>query len=173
MKVEIKILDARLHNPELAPSYATAGAAAIDMRAMAVIGSDGVPLAMFDPLVVRAGEVVKIGTGIAMHLGSIHDDEGPLSDDGMVYGVMLLPRSGLGSKKIRLANTVGLVDADYQGEFILALENAGSSAFVINPTDRLAQAMIVPVMRPTFQVVDEFSAATSRGAGGFGSTGTK
>jgi len=130
------------------PHYATAGAAGLDLRACIAA-----------PLTLHPGDSHLVRAGIAIHLG----------DPG--YAAMLLPRSGLASKHgIVLGNLVGLIDSDYQGEVLVSVWNRGKSAFTIQPLDRIAQLVVVPVVQVEFEVVEEF-AASSRGAGGFGSTG--
>ena len=130
------------------PHYATAGAAGRDLRAC-----------IDAPLTLHAGDSHLVRAGIAIHVG----------DPG--YAAMVLPRSGLGSKHgIVLGNLVGLIDSDYQGELLVSVWNRGKSAFTVQPLDRIAQLMVVPVVQVEFEVVEEF-AASSRGAGGFGSTG--
>jgi dUTP pyrophosphatase len=165
MKVEIKVLDARLH--EAGINYATPGAAAIDVRACSINGET-----LTAPYIVRPGERVKIGGGFSIHCGSMTDFGGePACMLGWSVAALLLARSGLGSNGRRLSNNVGLLDADYQGEYIVAFENANVVEFTIWPLDRIAQMMIVPVIKPELIVVDEFSNDTARGASGFGSTG--
>jgi dUTP diphosphatase len=145
-RLEVKILDERIRS--MLPRYATAGAAGLDLRAC-----------IDAPLTLHAGDSHLVRAGIAIHLG----------DPG--YAAMLLPRSGLGSKHgIVLGNLVGLIDSDYQGEVLVSVWNRGKSAFTIQPLDRIAQLVVVPVVQVEFEVVEEF-AASSRGAGGFGSTG--
>ena len=145
-RLEVKILDDRIRS--MLPRYATAGAAGLDLRAC-----------IDAPLTLHAGDSHLVRAGIAIHLG----------DPG--YAAMLLPRSGLGSKHgIVLGNLVGLIDSDYQGEVLVSVWNRGKSAFTIQPLDRIAQLVVVPVVQVEFEVVEEF-AASSRGAGGFGSTG--
>ena len=145
-KIDVRILDARLKDTP--PHYATPGSAGLDLRA-----------ALDAPLEIRPGETHLIPTGIAIHL----------ADPGLA--AMILPRSGLGHKHgIVLGNLVGLIDSDYQGQIMVSTWNRGQTAFVINPLDRLAQLVVVPVLQVAFNVVDEFS-ASERGAGGFGSTG--
>jgi dUTP pyrophosphatase len=145
-RLEVKILDERIRS--MLPRYATAGAAGLDLRAC-----------IDAPLTLHAGDSHLVRAGIAIHLG----------DPG--YAAMLLPRSGLGSKHgIVLGNLVGLIDSDYQGEVLVSVWNRGKSAFTIQPLDRVAQLVVVPVVQVEFEVVEEF-AASSRGAGGFGSTG--
>lgn len=169
MKVEFKILDERL----VGLGYATAGAAAADLRACNIDGVLTIGSGNIFPYALLPGEKVKIGTGVAVHLGSMTENGEPVvnAEHGLSVASLILPRSGLGSMGIRLSNTVGLIDADYQGELMLAMENRGDEPFVINPLDRLAQFCIVPVFRPEFVFVPEFSVRTERGAGGFGSTG--
>ncbi|MCY0388778.1 dUTP diphosphatase [Robbsia sp. Bb-Pol-6] len=144
MKLEIKILDARAQPP----AYATSGSAGLDLRAC-----------LDAPLTIAAGQTVLVPTGLAIHL----------ADPG--YAAMILPRSGLGHKHgIVLGNLVGLIDSDYQGQLMISTWNRGQEAFVLQPFERLAQLVIVPVMQAQFAIVDEF-AASERGVGGFGSTG--
>lgn len=146
LKVELKILDARLHN--MLPSYATIGSAGLDLRAC-----------IEHTQTLNAGETTLIPTGMAIHL----------ADPG--YAAMILPRSGLGHKHgIVLGNLVGLIDSDYQGQLLVSCWNRSKEAFLLNPMERIAQLVIVPVMQASFAVVDEF-AASERGEGGFGSTG--
>ena len=146
--IDIKILDPRMHNQ--LPAYATAGSAGLDLRAC-----------INEPLHIQPGTTHLIPTGLAIHLAD------------PAYAAMILPRSGLGHKHgIVLGNLVGLIDSDYQGELMVSTWNRGSTEFVLNPMDRLAQLVIVPVLQVGFNVVDEFD-SSSRGAGGFGSTGKK
>jgi len=146
MIVDVKILDARLR--DRLPEYATAGAAGLDLRAC-----------LDAPLQLEPGATQLVKTGIAIHIG----------DPG--YAALILPRSGLGHKHgIVLGNLVGLIDSDYQGELMVSTWNRGTTAFTLNPLERLAQLVIVPVMQARFRIVDDFS-ASDRGAGGFGSTG--
>lgn len=159
--IELKILDERLAD---APEYATPGACAADLRAMRLAGEP-----ILKPLMLAPGEVKMVGTGVAVHLESVSDCD---AEAGLLYAGLLMPRSGLASKlRIRLANAVGLVDADYTGEVIAAIENASAQEFWITPEMRIAQLVLVPVLQPVFEVVAEFSRQTERGAGGFGSTG--
>jgi dUTP pyrophosphatase len=145
-KLEVKILDERIRG--MLPHYATAGAAGLDLRACVEA-----------PLTLQPGDSQLLRSGIAIHLG----------DPG--YAAMVLPRSGLGSKHgIVLGNLVGLIDSDYQGEVLVSVWNRGKHAFTIQPLDRIAQLIVVPVLQVEFEVVEEF-AASARGAGGFGSTG--
>ena len=145
-KLEVKILDERIRG--MLPHYATPGAAGLDLRAC-----------LEAPLTLMPGDSQLVPSGIAIHVG----------DPG--YAAVVLPRSGLGSKNgIVLGNLVGLIDSDYQGPLMISVWNRGKSAFTIQPMDRIAQLVVVPVMQVEFEVVEEF-AASARGAGGFGSTG--
>lgn len=145
-KIDVKILDARLRDQ--LPEYATAGSAGLDLRAC-----------LDAPLTLQPGQTELVPAGIAIHL----------ADPGLA--AVVLPRSGLGHKHgIVLGNLVGLIDSDYQGQIFVSTWNRGSSPFVLNPMERLAQLVVVPVVQVGFNVVDEF-AVSSRGAGGFGSTG--
>ncbi len=144
--IDLKILDARMR--ELLPHYATPGSAGLDLRAC-----------IDAPLTIEAGQTVLIPTGLAIHL----------ADPG--YAAMILPRSGMGHKNgIVLGNLVGLIDSDYQGQLMVSTWNRGQHAFTLQPMDRLAQLVVVPVLQVGFNVVDEFD-TTERGANGFGSTG--
>lgn len=146
MKIEVKILDARMRDQ--LPQYATPGAAGLDLRAC-----------IDAPIVLNPGETQLIPTGLSIHI----------ADPG--YAAMILPRSGLGHKHgIVLGNLVGLIDSDYQGPLMVSCWNRGQTAFTLAPMERLAQLIIVPVLQAEFHVVDDF-AASARGAGGFGSTG--
>jgi dUTP pyrophosphatase len=145
-KLEVKILDERIRS--MLPHYATAGAAGLDLRAC-----------LEAPLTLAAGQSQLVSSGIAIHVG----------DPG--YAAVILPRSGLGSKNgIVLGNLVGLIDSDYQGPVTVSVWNRGGASFTIQPLDRIAQLVVVPVVQVEFEVVEEF-AASARGAGGFGSTG--
>ena len=145
-QIDIKILDNRLR--ESPPHYATPGSAGLDLRAC-----------IAGPLHVEPGQTTLVPTGMAIHL----------ADPGLA--AMILPRSGLGHKHgIVLGNLVGLIDSDYQGEIMVSTWNRGRETFTLNPLDRLAQLVVVPVLQVAFNVVDEFS-ASERGEGGFGSTG--
>lgn len=145
-KLDIKILDPRLKDN--LPHYATAGAAGLDLRAC-----------IDAPIELHPGATELVPSGIAIHLG----------DAGIA--AMVLPRSGLGHKHgIVLGNLVGLIDSDYQGQIFVSLWNRGGSAFTLNPLERIAQLVVVPVLQVQLNVVDDF-AASERGAGGFGSTG--
>ena len=144
--IDLKILDQRLKDN--LPEYATPGAAGLDLRA-----------AIEKPLVIEPGQTELIPTGIAIHI----------ADPGLA--AMILPRSGLGHKNgIVLGNLVGLIDSDYQGQLFISTWNRSKVAFTLNPLDRLAQLVIVPVVQVGFNVVDEFT-SSDRGEGGFGSTG--
>jgi dUTP pyrophosphatase len=146
--VQIKILDARLGREFPLPTPATEGSAGVDLRAC-----------LDEPLTLLAGQAELIPTGMAMHI----------ADPGLA--AMILPRSGLGHKQgIVLGNLVGLIDSDYQGPLMVSCWNRGEEPFVISPGERIAQMVVVPVVQPHFQVVDEFE-ATQRGTGGFGSSG--
>ncbi|RJX33227.1 MAG: dUTP diphosphatase [Oxalobacter sp.] len=148
MKIDVKILDPRMQAQ--LPAYATPGSAGLDLRAC-----------LDAPLDIAPGETHLIPTGLAIHI----------ADPG--YAAMILPRSGLGHKHgIVLGNLVGLIDSDYQGQLMVSTWNRGQTTFTLNPMERLAQLVIVPVMQVQFNVVEEFS-ASERGAGGFGSTGKK
>jgi dUTP pyrophosphatase len=146
MQIEVKILDPRLKDQ--LPAYATPGSAGLDLRA-----------ALNEPITLAPGDTVLVPTGIAIHI----------ADPG--YAAMILPRSGLGHKHgVVLGNLVGLIDSDYQGQLMVSTWNRGHADFVLNPLERLAQLVIVPVMQASFRIVEEFE-TSQRGAGGFGSTG--
>ncbi|MCX7962297.1 MAG: dUTP diphosphatase [Burkholderiales bacterium] len=146
MRLDVRVLDPRIG--AMLPRYATPGAAGLDLRAC-----------LEAPLALEPGDSRLVPTGIAIHIG----------DPG--YCAMLLPRSGLGAKNgIVLGNLVGLIDSDYQGEVIVSLWNRGRERFVVQPLDRVAQLVVVPVVQVELNVVEAF-ASSSRGAGGFGSTG--
>ena len=145
-RITLKVLDERIR-PHL-PAYATSGSAGMDLRACI----DG-------PTTLVPGQVELIATGIALHI----------ADPGLA--ALILPRSGLGHKHgIVLGNLVGLIDSDYQGPLMVSCWNRGGTAFTLQPLDRLAQLVIVPVVHAAFEVVDDFAAST-RAEGGFGSTG--
>ncbi|MGD8843034.1 MAG: dUTP diphosphatase [Gammaproteobacteria bacterium] len=147
-KIQLKILDSRLGNEFPLPHYATDGAAGMDMRAC-----------LDAPLVIAPGETRLIPTGLAIHI----------QEPGLA--AMLLPRSGLGHKHgIVLGNLVGLIDPDYQGQVFVSCWNRGGETFTMQPGERIAQMVIVPVVHADFEVVEEFAAST-RGSGGFGHTG--
>ncbi len=146
--IDLKIIDARMRDQ--LPSYATPGSAGLDLRAC-----------IEAPLTIEPGSTHLIPTGLAIHIAD------------PAYAAMILPRSGLGHKHgIVLGNLVGLIDSDHQGEMMVSTWNRGATAFVLNPMDRLAQLVIVPVLQVGFRVVDSFE-ESDRGAGGFGSTGKK
>lgn len=146
LTIDLKILDQRLK--EQLPAYATPGSAGLDLRAC-----------IDAPIIIEPGTTHLIPAGIAIHL----------NDPG--YAALILPRSGMGHKHgIVLGNLVGLIDSDYQGQLMVSTWNRGNTAFTLNPMERLAQLVIVPVMQVGFNIVDEFD-ASQRGAGGFGSTG--
>ncbi len=144
--VAVKILDERMR--EQMPAYATPGSAGLDLRAC-----------ITEPITLEPGSTHLIPTGLAIHI----------ADPG--YAAMILPRSGMGHKHgIVLGNLVGLIDSDYQGQLMVSTWNRGHAAFVLNPMERLAQLVIVPVLQVGFSVVEEFD-SSERGEGGFGSTG--
>jgi dUTP pyrophosphatase len=146
MHIDVKVLDQRLRNH--LPAYATPGSAGLDLRAC-----------IEHVLTLRPGETELIPTGMAIHI----------ADPG--YAALILPRSGLGHKHgIVLGNLVGLIDSDYQGQLFVSCWNRGHEVFMLNPMERIAQLVIVPVMQAHFNVVDEFP-ESDRGTGGFGSTG--
>lgn len=148
MKIDIRILDARLRAQM--PAYATPGSAGLDLRAC-----------IDAPLTLAPGAWQLVPTGMAMHL----------ADPG--YAALILPRSGLGHKHgIVMGNLVGLIDSDYQGQLMVSAWNRSATPFTIEPMERIAQMVIVPVVQATFNVVDAF-AASQRGEGGYGSTGLK
>lgn len=145
-RIDVRILDPRLKDSP--PHYATQGSAGLDLRAC-----------VETPVRLHPGDTQLIPTGIAIHL----------ADPGLA--ALILPRSGLGHKHgIVLGNLTGLIDSDYQGEIFVSTWNRGRETFTINPMDRLAQMIVVPVLQVAFNIVDTF-AESSRGAGGFGSTG--
>jgi len=145
-QIDLKILDPRMK--DFLPAYATGGSAGLDLRAC-----------VDAPLTLEPGQTMLVPTGLAIHI----------ADPG--YAAMILPRSGLGHKNgIVLGNLVGLIDSDYQGQLMVSTWNRGQSAFTLQPMDRLAQLVVVPVVQVGFNVVEEF-ASSDRGAGGFGSTG--
>jgi len=144
--IDVKILDPRLR--DRMPAYATSGAAGLDLRAC-----------LAAPLTLKPGQTELIPAGLAIHL----------NDPGLA--AVILPRSGLGHKHgIVLGNLVGLIDSDYQGELFVSTWNRGQHDFTIDPLERLAQLVVVPVVQVRLNVVDEFD-VSARGAGGFGSTG--
>ncbi|EPD6166991.1 dUTP diphosphatase [Acinetobacter baumannii] len=148
MKVQVKLLDPRLGKEWLLPSYATAGSAGLDLRAC-----------LDEAIEIEPGQTVLVKTGMAIY---IHD---------VNFAGLILPRSGLGHKHgIVLGNLVGLIDSDYQGELMVSVWNRGQTTFRLEPGERLAQYVLVPVVQAEFEQVEEFE-ETLRGAGGFGHTG--
>lgn len=148
-KVELKILDERVGKEFPLPEYATSGSAGLDLRAC-----------LDEALTLKPGQTELIPTGIAVHM----------QDQNMAS--VILPRSGLGHKHgIVLGNLVGLIDSDYQGQLFVSCWNRGDTTFTVEPGERIAQLVFLPVIQASFEVVDEFD-ASERGAGGFGSTGT-
>jgi len=149
MNIDVKILDARI--AAQMPTYATPGSAGLDLRAC-----------LDAPLTLAPNAWQLVPTGMAIHLKD------------PAYAAMLLPRSGLGHKHgIVLGNLVGLIDSDYQGQLMVSCWNRSEVPFTIEPLERIAQMVIVPVVQATFNVVDEFGAPSERGEGGYGSTGKK
>ena len=149
MKLDVKILDARLR--EAMPAYATPGSAGLDLRAC-----------LDAPLTLQANAWQLVPTGMAIHLND------------PAYAALILPRSGLGHKHgIVLGNLVGLIDSDYQGQLMVSAWNRSDVAFTIEPMERIAQLVIVPVVQAEFRIVDEFAQASERGEGGYGSTGKR
>jgi dUTP pyrophosphatase len=146
-RLAVRIIDERLRGS--LPQYATAGAAGLDLRAC-----------LGEAITLQPGDSQLVPSGIAIHIG----------DPG--YAAIVLPRSGLGAKHgIVLGNLVGLIDSDYQGPVFVSVWNRGNTAFTIQPMDRIAQLVVVPVAQVEWNVVEDF-AASERGAGGFGSTGS-
>jgi dUTP pyrophosphatase len=145
-KLDVKILDERIRSQ--LPAYATGGSAGLDLRAC-----------IDDPLTLRPGDSSLVPTGLAIHLGD------------PTLAAIISPRSGLGHKHGNvLGNLVGLIDSDYQGQVFVSCWNRGREPFVVNPLERIAQLVVVPVVQVELNVVDSFE-ESSRGAGGFGSTG--
>jgi dUTP pyrophosphatase len=148
--LKVKVLDSRIGQSIPLPEYATGGSAGLDLRAC-----------LDAPLLLEPGQTHLVPTGLAIHL----DDPG--------LAAMLLPRSGLGHKHgIVLGNLVGLIDSDYQGQVMVSVWNRGAHPFTIEPGERIAQMVIVPVVQVALEVVESFD-ESARGAGGFGSSGTK
>jgi len=146
--IDLKVLDPRM--ADQLPRYATPGSAGLDLRAC-----------LDAPLELAPGASALVSTGIAIHV----------ADPSLA--AVILPRSGLGHKHgIVLGNLVGLIDSDYQGPLMVSVWNRGSAAYVLNPFERIAQLVVVPVVQATFRIVDEFG-VSERGEGGFGSTGTR
>lgn len=145
--IEVKVLDDKMQ--EHLPAYATSGSAGLDLRAC-----------LDEAIILKPGQTELIPTGIAIHIA-----------DNNLCG-MILPRSGLGHKHgIVLGNLVGLIDSDYQGQLFVSVWNRGQTEFTLNPMERMAQLVIVPVVQAKFNVVAEFAPDSERGEGGFGSTG--
>jgi dUTP pyrophosphatase len=148
--IQVKILDARVGDSVPIPTYATDGSAGMDLRAC-----------LDAPLTLAPGQAELVPTGLAIHI----------ADPGLA--AMLLPRSGLGHKHgVVLGNLVGLIDSDYQGQLMVSLWNRGREPFTVQPGERIAQMVIVPVVRARFEVVESFE-ESARGAGGFGHTGRR
>lgn len=148
MKVQVKVLDSRLGNEWPMPTYATTGSAGLDLRACVDAAT-----------VIEPGQTVLVKTGLSIYIEDPH------------FAGLILPRSGLGHKHgIVLGNLVGLIDSDYQGELMVSVWNRSQTAFNLEPGERLAQYVLVPVIQAQFDIVNEFE-ATERGAGGFGHTG--
>lgn len=148
MKVQVKVLDQRLGSTWPMPSYATTGSAGLDLRAC-----------VEEAINIEPGQTVLVKTGMAIYIEDVN------------YAGLVLPRSGLGHKHgIVLGNLVGLIDSDYQGELMVSVWNRGQTTFTLEPGERLAQYVLVPVMQAQFDIVDDF-VASERGAGGFGHTG--
>ena len=148
--LELKVLDARFGGQWPLPAYATIASAGLDLRA-----------ALDAPLTLAPGDVALVPSGLAIHLG----------DPGLC--AVILPRSGLGHKHgIVLGNGTGLIDADYQGPLLISVWNRGREAFTMQPGDRIAQLVVLPIVRATLQVVEEFE-TSARGTGGFGHTGVR
>lgn len=147
-KIDLKILDSRIGNQFPLPSYATEGSAGLDLRAC-----------LDDAITLEPGNTVLVPTGLAIHIG----------DPSLA--AVILPRSGLGHKHgVVLGNLIGLIDSDYQGQLMVSVWNRGQQTFVIEPGERLAQLVFVPVVQAEFNLVTDF-AESERGAGGFGHTG--
>lgn len=147
MKIDLKVLDERAR--AYLPAYATPGSAGLDLRAI-----------LDAPVTIEPGQTILVHTGLAIHIG----------DPG--YAAVILPRSGMGHKKgIVLGNLVGLIDSDYQGELMISTWNRGTAPFTLEPFERLAQLVVLPVVQAQFNLVEDFE-ASERGTGGFGSTGT-
>lgn len=148
MKLQVKILDSRLGTTWPLPHHATAGSAGIDLRAC-----------LDEPLLLQPNSTVLVKTGLAIYIADPH------------YAGLILPRSGLGHKHgIVLGNLVGLIDSDYQGELMVSVWNRGTGEFMLEPGERMAQYVLVPVIQAQFDIVTEFE-QSERGSGGFGHTG--
>ncbi len=152
MHVQVKILNPKIgQEPNFPlPNRATDGSAGIDLRAC-----------IDEPITVKAGETVLVKTGLAIYIADPN------------YVGLIMPRSGLGHKHgIVLGNLTGVIDADYQGELMVSIWNRSQTDYTLQPAERMAQYLVVPVMRPEFDIVDDFSDISIRGTGGFGSSGT-
>ncbi|AXI03195.1 dUTP diphosphatase [Aquirhabdus parva] len=148
MKLQLKILDPRIGTTWPLPAHATSGSAGIDLRAC-----------LAEPVVLEPNTTLLVKTGMSIYIEDTH------------YAGLILPRSGLGHKHgIVLGNLVGLIDSDYQGELMVSVWNRGTTAFTLEPGERMAQYVLVPIMQTSFDIVDEF-VESERGAGGFGHTG--
>ena len=148
--IDLKILDPRYGNEFPLPAYATAGSAAVDLRAC-----------VSEPFTLAPSDCRLVPAGLALHIAD------------RTLAALVLPRSGLGHKGLVLGNTVGLIDSDYQGEITLSCWNRGTESFTIVPGDRIAQLLIVPIVTAHFRIVDQFSETTGRGAAGFGHSGVR
>jgi dUTP pyrophosphatase len=149
MKIQVKILNSRIGTDFPLPAYATDGSAGLDLRAC-----------LDAPLTLEPGQTVLVGTGISVYIGNPG------------FAGLVLPRSGLGHKHgIVLGNLVGLIDSDYQGELMISCWNRGASTFTIQPGERIAQYVLVPVIQAELAVVSDFQ-STARGDGGFGHSGS-
>jgi len=150
MKVQIKVLDTRLGNEWPLPTYVTSGSAGLDLRAC-----------LDEAVQIKPGETILVKTGMAIYIEDLN------------FAGLILPRSGLGHKHgIVLGNLVGLIDSDYQGELMVSVWNRSQTVFTLEPGERLAQYVLVPVVQAQFEQVNEFT-ASERGTGGFGHTGQK
>ena len=150
MKVQIKVLDTRLGNEWPLPTYATSGSAGLDLRAC-----------LDEAVQIKPGETILVKTGMAIYIEDLN------------FAGLILPRSGLGHKHgIVLGNLVGLIDSDYQGELMVSVWNRSQTVFTLEPGERLAQYVLVPVVQTQFEQVNEFT-VSERGTGGFGHTGQK
>ena len=150
LDIDLRLLDPRYGSSFPLPAVATSGAAAIDLRA-----------AVDAPLHLDPGSCVLIPSGIAIHIGNPG------------FAALLLPRSGLGHRGLVLGNGIGLIDSDYQGEIRMSCWNRGENTISIEPGDRIAQLLVIPVATPVFRIVDSFADTTGRGQQGFGHSGTR